>query len=839
MDSFVAQVEADPTEYRQTLRELLETSPTHQISQVTTSRQRVELTVIALTANAGIKDLNTKIPLKILRRLIESERRAALQLLDDKQLLLKLLIDGWENSEQKSLITLDDTVWDNLLSKLDASGLSDLLALLSVDQIRQVPKAQINGLQLHDVLNSVYKAQSPGRGNALLARLPRGLLTSVVSQLDSTFLQSLDKSVLDQLDEEALISLLQKFSGKNFQLEQLLNQVSEQRRQDLPVDRRRTIARGGSAEVQNLLGLNSVTLTETSPAVTTRIPPEPTDQQPSIKQLVQQFKGSDNRKRDESLKALREHNDFYEVIEYLCKNNEHDLLKKLPDARVGELEVKQLTSCLEAASPAVGCALLEKLESQRRVDTILAMDDQKLKPLLNLDPPPLGSGDVVWLMKDAARFARLLDLMPEEKLLSLKDQLKLTEDQITSLPDRSEKLTRIFRPVPRVTTEKTPEGKTVTYVELPPRTTLLGESKETFLAKLPSEKGQPINSLKLHGVGRHSNDGPRDGGLKVTWTEKSKRNPLGPSKPLELHVNCETGMAGNESQPLCTFRVEESGEVKFKWDCQERSELTPAIGVLHRSVLEITRVGADSLFLSFLEPITIPRRQNFDLSLQVPTKPNEVYWKIPKFNLSHSTLLLHDLTLHLPEPPATYSPENDDLRELQRKLTALPDKYGQATIEVQQMLGGDGESVVALKIIPRRPTKEDQDLLKKLTAKRKEFYGIPSEPFDNPARIDAGLAIANLLGMPRPKDEGGKDDLRIDSPDFKSWTGNVLSRANEFFPSDRPIAVPIRDRNELLKSGLTISGSIYRVVGHNREKSNSGKIEGGVIVKMIEIRDQE
>ena len=159
---------------------------------------------------------------------------------------------------------------DQLLGGLDDKGFRDLLVKLSAPLIGKVPRQQLERLSA-DAVRSVYLRQEQDAArNAFLAQVPDHTLNEAIVKLSRTFQVSLDSKVLRRLNDQALVKLLDGFTGAD--LKELLDRIGSQRLGALSADIREQIAKGEARDIKDLLALNT-SKPEPDPVKSTTEPP--------------------------------------------------------------------------------------------------------------------------------------------------------------------------------------------------------------------------------------------------------------------------------------------------------------------------------------------------------------------------------------------------------------------------------------------------------------------------------------------------------------------------------------------------------------------------------------
>ena len=400
-----------------------------------------------------------------------------------------------------------------------------------------------------------------------------------------------------------------------------------------------------------------------------------------------------------------------------------------------------------------------------------------------------------------------------------------------------------WNPKPVVVIDPAVDGRHITYLELPPVPEKLIDAKEVVLtAPQPNVQG-----LKLHGLTYLEFRGKTGTGPKVRVSSASK--------PLMQQLIFESGEQGVSSQLLCNFQAREDGTVMFRWTINDDSELKRAFEMVRCSVLEIDR-GNEKQFISFLKPIQIARRLR---EFQRNREANTIYWQLPAdkpLYLERWPLLVNGLAVHIP-PAGKHSPKKEDLRSTMPLLETLTKVHNVGVAQLKDTKTPNTSDVfmpaVSLVMLPRESTEEEkgtqtQEEYEKLQERGRELIRnlryLKSKSIKK-LQIRGLLALADLLDRPPPLDKNGKVQS-TDTKEGRDWmleTQTIAQQEIDDLPNrlaslNAMIQKHVRERDELFDSGITLSGDIYRVVGFDRDKTTAGKIEGGVIVKVIEIADE-
>ena len=355
----------------------------------------------------------------------------------------------------------------------------------------------------------------------------------------------------------------------------------------------------------------------------------------------------------------------------------------------------------------------------------------------------------------------------------------------------------------------------------------------------------------------HSADGTNK--LIVKWKHDSGADPGNNQSKLIVSLSANgRGVQGAED-PIGTFRIDESGRLKFKWDClntpQRDQPIDRAIEDVRCSVLEIDSGKSGTLLIALTRPFRISEPLTVDRSR---TTENTAFWRLPdeaRKHLDREPLLLTGLVLHVPASNKQYTLPETALRDRSPLFDSITEcePVGDATLSLCDDHYVREESVkgITLNVDTRRPTKAEHDNETAAGDRRKKLEDLVPRVHNLIKRIAEGDTNPNVLrnavkyfseicielDRSVPRDEDGKQ-YSEQTPQVKKWFEETLDIAQHEIEQP-PTPIRKQERNNFVKSDLTISGSIYRVVGHDPEKSTSTKYEGGVIVKVLEIADQE
>lgn len=533
-----------------------------------------------------------------------------------------------------------------------------------------------------------------------------------------------------------------------------------------------------------------------------------------------------------------------------------ELIERFPDANVNRLSNVRLAALMKDAGPDVLSVVLGKLTAARRVSIVLGLPRSQQRKLATLDASTLRRSDTLLLMAAPEKFAQLLDVYPEARLAQIRTDLALTTSQRSALGTHSARLATFWgtspipphRPVPfraSASVETNPEGQLIVYSGLPDIPTNPGEMAEVVLGRVVPQ--EDIRSLALHGIQSVS----RAGTAALGPTLKRKRT----KDAFELVVDFDSRETGTTDEPFCRFWVDATGALKFTWQCEDRPELTRAIAMFRCSVLEIQHGRESELFVSFLKPMKIPARQSVDATRSAIDR---VSWSLPEKEpllLTGWPLLLGGLSVHVPTNGKQYSPSDDGLRNKINDLETLQSDHTLTSALLSSDRSVSGISGVSVPIIAFKVVSPTNEQREKATASLRRERDLLKRTFAkavnarSPATAIAGLrAVANLLGLRAPPTKGdGKPVPSIDyARNLEVWaTRTVFPRAEARLSE---IATQLKSAEDspsaasdtILKSGLTISGDIHRVVGVDWDESTTGtQWKGGIIVKAFEIADQD